>query len=164
MVGIETIDRRKELTGPTQDARSCSEQYPSAGHSADFRRYIAEEVIPLVEARYRTDGNRGVIGESLAGLFIVESALAEPGLFRTITPPSARAYGGTTGGCRKERATCSAGKQRRTSIWRSAARGRRCRRVSTGWRRPLAALAPRQREAGARSRARICATRPPITR
>lgn len=81
VVGIETIDRRKELTGPTQDA-DLLEQYPTAGHSADFRRYIATEVIPLVEARYRTDGTRGVIGESLAGLFIVESALVEPGLFQ----------------------------------------------------------------------------------
>ncbi len=52
------------------------------GHSADFRRYIAEEVIPLVEARYRTDGTREVIKESLAGLFIVESALTEAELFQ----------------------------------------------------------------------------------
>lgn len=81
VVGIATIDRRKELVGPTRSAELLK-QYPTAGHSADFRRYIAEEVIPLVEARYRTDGNRGVIGESLAGLFIVETALAEPKLFQ----------------------------------------------------------------------------------
>lgn len=81
VVGIATIDRRKELVGPTQSAELLK-QYPTAGHSGDFRRYIAEEVIPLVEARYRTDGNRGVIGESLAGLFIVETALTEPGLFQ----------------------------------------------------------------------------------
>lgn len=81
VVGIETIDRRKELVGPTQNA-DLLEQYPTVGHSAEFRRYIAEEVIPLVEARYRTNGNRGVIGESLAGLFIVETALVEPGLFQ----------------------------------------------------------------------------------
>lgn len=81
VVGIETIDRRKELVGPTQDA-DLLKQYPTAGHSADFRRFIAEEVIPLVEARYRTDGNRGVMGESLAGLFIVETALVQPDLFQ----------------------------------------------------------------------------------
>lgn len=80
VVGIETGDRRKELVGPTRSAELLK-QYPTAGHSADFRRYIASEVIPLVEARYRTDGNRGVIGESLAGLFIVETALEQPDLF-----------------------------------------------------------------------------------
>jgi len=81
VVGIETIDRRRELVGPTQNA-DLLKQYPTAGHSAEFRRYIASEVIPLVEARYRTNGDRGVIGESLAGLFIVETALVEPGLFQ----------------------------------------------------------------------------------
>ena len=36
----------------------------------------------MIEARYRTDGTRGVLGESLAGLFIVESALTQPELFQ----------------------------------------------------------------------------------
>lgn len=37
--------------------------------------------MPAISARYRTNGTSGVIGESLAGLFIVETYLREPTLF-----------------------------------------------------------------------------------
>lgn len=81
VVGIATEDRRRELAGPTSDPELLK-RYPTAGHSADFRRFIAEEVKPLVAARFRTNGDDGVIGESLAGLFIVETWLRQPGLFK----------------------------------------------------------------------------------
>lgn len=80
VVGIETKDRRRELTGPTQDAKLLA-QYPTAGSSAAFRAFIRDEVKPFVGKIYRTNGQDGVIGESLAGLFIVETYLAEPALF-----------------------------------------------------------------------------------
>lgn len=80
VVGIETKDRRRELTGPTQDAKLLA-QFPTAGSSAAFRAFIRDEVKPFIERTYRTNGQDGVIGESLAGLFIVETYLAEPGLF-----------------------------------------------------------------------------------
>lgn len=80
IVGIETIDRRRDLTGPTRDA-ALLKRFPSAGSSGLFRRYIRNEVKPLVDASYRTDGQDAVMGESLAGLFIVETYLAEPTLF-----------------------------------------------------------------------------------
>lgn len=80
VVGIETIDRRKELTGPTADPKLLKE-YPTAGGSADFRRFIAEEVQPFIEGHYRTSGETGVLGESLAGLFIVETFLRAPDTF-----------------------------------------------------------------------------------
>ncbi|MDE8654369.1 alpha/beta hydrolase [Novosphingobium album (ex Liu et al. 2023)] len=81
VVGIETRDRQSELTGPTA-AADLLKDYPDAGHADRFRRFVREEVMPMVSARYRGNGKRGVIGESLAGLFIVESALREPGLFQ----------------------------------------------------------------------------------
>ena len=37
------------------------------GGSAAFRAFIAEELVPEIERRYRTSGARGIIGESLAG-------------------------------------------------------------------------------------------------
>jgi predicted alpha/beta superfamily hydrolase len=80
LVGIETNDRRKELTGPTADPELLK-RYPTAGHSAEFRDFIRKEVKPLVASRYRTSGADAVIGESLAGLFITETFLTEPGLF-----------------------------------------------------------------------------------
>jgi predicted alpha/beta superfamily hydrolase len=80
VVGIATKDRRAELTGPTADP-SLLKQYPTAGHSAQFRAFIRDEVKPFVSHRYRTNGTDAVTGESLAGLFIVETYMVEPGLF-----------------------------------------------------------------------------------
>jgi predicted alpha/beta superfamily hydrolase len=80
VVGIATKDRRSELTGSTADAELLK-QYPTAGHSARFRAFIRDEVKPFVRRQYRTNGNDAVIGESLAGLFIVETFLTEPTLF-----------------------------------------------------------------------------------
>jgi predicted alpha/beta superfamily hydrolase len=82
VVGIGTKDRRRELVGPTRDPELLK-KYPTAGSSAAFRRFIRDEVKPFVERRYRTDGRDAVLGESLAGLFIVETYLAEPQLFDT---------------------------------------------------------------------------------
>ena len=80
VVGIETKDRRRELVGPTQDPE-LFKKYPTAGSSAAFRAFIRDEVKPLIERNYRTNGQDAVIGESLAGLFVVETYMAEPGLF-----------------------------------------------------------------------------------
>lgn len=80
VVGIATIDRRSELTGPAHDP-AVLKQYPTAGHSAAFRAFIRNDVKPFVESSFRTNAESAVIGESLAGLFIVETFLVEPDLF-----------------------------------------------------------------------------------
>jgi predicted alpha/beta superfamily hydrolase len=80
VVGIESKDRRAELIGSPGTAAQ-HKQYPTAGQSTRFRAFLRDRVKPLVEANYRTNGEDGVIGESLAGLFIVETWLREPGLF-----------------------------------------------------------------------------------
>ena len=80
VVGVETKDRRKELVGPTSDPELLK-RYPTAGASAQFRAFLRDEVIPLIERSYRTNGRNAVLGESLAGLFILETYLNEPALF-----------------------------------------------------------------------------------
>ena len=80
VVGVETKDRRAELIGSPGTAEQ-RKQYPTAGQSARFRAFLRDKVKPTIAAHYRTDGQDGVIGESLAGLFIVETWLREPGLF-----------------------------------------------------------------------------------
>lgn len=80
VVGIESVDRSHELTFATRDPRDA-ETWPTHGASATFRRHIADEVIPFVESRFRTSGDNALIGESLAGLFVVETFLREPALF-----------------------------------------------------------------------------------
>jgi predicted alpha/beta superfamily hydrolase len=80
IVGIATKDRRRELVGTTKDPELLK-QYPTAGHSAQFRNFIRNEVKPFVTSNFRTNGISAVTGESLAGLFIVETYLTEPDLF-----------------------------------------------------------------------------------
>jgi predicted alpha/beta superfamily hydrolase len=83
LVGIENTERRRDMTGPTTVA-SDKAIAPRVGGSAVFRAFIAKQLIPEISRRYRVNAHRGIIGESLAGLFSVESFLREPGLFDTV--------------------------------------------------------------------------------
>ena len=80
VVGIPNTQRRRDLTGPTHVA-SDSAIAPRVGGSAAFRSFLGGELMPAIDARYRTTGERGIVGESLAGLFVVETFLLEPSLF-----------------------------------------------------------------------------------
>lgn len=80
VVGIPNTERRRDLTGPTRVAAD-SAIAPRVGGSAAFRRFIRDELIPAVGARYRTTAERAIVGESLAGLFVMETFLGDPALF-----------------------------------------------------------------------------------
>ena len=89
LVGIPTKKRIWELTFPAQDERYVTfyrangqpVEFANGGGSEAFRRFIAEEVIPFVESRYRTGGRRILMGESLAAFFVVDTLLRQPRLF-----------------------------------------------------------------------------------
>jgi predicted alpha/beta superfamily hydrolase len=80
VVGTETGERIHELTPAPQDPLYIN-SFDTSGGAADFRAYIAEEVIPFIESHYRVGERRAIIGESLAGLFIVDTLLEQPDLF-----------------------------------------------------------------------------------
>ncbi len=82
LVGIENTQRRRDMTGPTENEND-KKIAPRVGGSAAFRRFIRDELMPRVKARYRTTDERAIVGESLAGLFVVETFLLEPDLFDT---------------------------------------------------------------------------------
>jgi predicted alpha/beta superfamily hydrolase len=82
VVGIENTERRRDMTGPTEVAEDRAIA-PRVGGSAAFRRFIAEELMPEVRRRYRTTDETAIIGESLAGLFVVETFFVQPELFDT---------------------------------------------------------------------------------
>jgi predicted alpha/beta superfamily hydrolase len=82
LVGIENTQRRRDLTGPTQNVED-RKIAPKVGGSAAFRRFIRSELMPVINNRYRTTRETAIIGESLAGLFIVETLFLEPDLFDT---------------------------------------------------------------------------------
>jgi predicted alpha/beta superfamily hydrolase len=82
LVGIENTQRRRDLTGPTQNPED-RKIAPQVSGSAAFRQFIRSELMPAIKARYRTTSETAIMGESLAGLFVVETFFLEPELFDT---------------------------------------------------------------------------------
>lgn len=81
VIGVTTKDRQNELAFRATHDATLVRDYPNHGQSDRFRRFLAEEVKPFVAAHWRTDGDDTVMGESLAGLFVVETLLRQPDLF-----------------------------------------------------------------------------------
>jgi len=82
LVGIENTERRRDMTGPSsvpEDQKIA----PRIGGSAAYRTFLRDELMPEVRQRYPTTDERALIGESLAGLFVVETLLQEPTLFNS---------------------------------------------------------------------------------
>lgn len=82
LIGIENTERRRDMTGPTtnpEDRKIAAR----VGGSAAFRTFIRTELMPLVKSHYRTTDETAIVGESLAGLFVIETFFVEPNLFNT---------------------------------------------------------------------------------
>lgn len=80
VVGIENTQRRRDMTGPTTNAEDRAIA-PIVGGSGAFRSFIADELMPIVSERYRTTDETAIMGESLAGLFVIETFFLAPALF-----------------------------------------------------------------------------------
>lgn len=80
IVGIPNTERRRDLTGPTR-VGTDSAIAKRVGGSAAFRKFIRDELLPAINARYRTTQERSIIGESLAGFFVIETLVLDPTLF-----------------------------------------------------------------------------------
>jgi predicted alpha/beta superfamily hydrolase len=89
IVGVKTDNRYGEITPDPLDP-SYVAQFTGYGGAADFRQFLKAEVIPFVQAKgYK--GRAALMGESLAGLFVIDSLAAEPDLFEdyiAISPSS----------------------------------------------------------------------------
>ncbi|MEL6672432.1 MAG: alpha/beta hydrolase-fold protein [Bacteroidota bacterium] len=80
LVGIENTERGRDLTGAS--AVEDDQQYcPITDGAKDFRLFIAEELVSEINKRYRTLDKKGIIGESLAGLFVMETFFIQPATF-----------------------------------------------------------------------------------
>jgi len=82
LVGIENTERRRDMTGPTENEED-KKIAKRVGGSEAFRKFIRDELMREVKRRYRTTDETAVVGESAAGLFVVETFLLEPDLFDT---------------------------------------------------------------------------------
>jgi predicted alpha/beta superfamily hydrolase len=64
------------------EARDTASVYASSGGADRLRRFLSDEVIPYLDATYRTQPLRILVGHSLGGLFAVETMTRYPDLFR----------------------------------------------------------------------------------
>lgn len=80
LVGIENTQRRRDLTGYTA-VESDKKTAPVVGGSEKFLAFIKDELIPHINKHYRTTKQKAIIGESAAGLFVVETFLTRPDIF-----------------------------------------------------------------------------------
>jgi predicted alpha/beta superfamily hydrolase len=82
VVGIENTERRRDLAGATsiEEERKIA---PHAGGSDRFRRFLRDELMPEIARRYRVTDESALVGESFAGLFVLETLLQDPELFDT---------------------------------------------------------------------------------
>jgi hypothetical protein len=82
LVGIENTQRRRDLTPPTDNAED-RKVAPVVGGAANFRAFLRDELMPEIARRYRTTDETAIVGESFAGLFILDTLVQAPELFDT---------------------------------------------------------------------------------
>ena len=80
VIGIGTVDRRRDFTFPTSIA-SEKEKLPTTGGSEKFIRFLEVELQPFVEQHFRSNGESMLIGQSLGGLLATEILFKKPDLF-----------------------------------------------------------------------------------
>ncbi|SFN96383.1 hypothetical protein SAMN04487989_107112 [Bizionia echini] len=80
LVGIENTERGRDLTG-SSEVEADAEYCPITDGAKNFRAFISNELIPDINKKYRTTNQKGIIGESLAGLFVIETFMLNPEAF-----------------------------------------------------------------------------------
>ena len=80
VVGIANIDRRRDFTFPTHVDKD-KRDYPTTGGSAEFMKFIENELQPFVQKKYKVNQTKTIIGQSLGGLLAIEILLKMPYLF-----------------------------------------------------------------------------------
>jgi predicted alpha/beta superfamily hydrolase len=83
VLGVTNTDRLRDMI-PVPDTTFP----PAPGRARAFLRFITEELIPAVEARYRTTDVRVLYGGSDAGLFALYALTEAPGAFEAVIASS----------------------------------------------------------------------------
>jgi predicted alpha/beta superfamily hydrolase len=89
IVGIANVDRKRDFTFPTTIEKD-KKDFPTTGGSAKFIAFIENELQPYINNKYKVDGTKTIIGQSLGGLLATEILIKKPQLFTTyiIVSPS----------------------------------------------------------------------------
>ncbi len=80
VVGIATVDRRRDFTFPTAIEKD-RKAYPTTGHSDRFISFVDKELQPYIQTKFKTNKSKMIIGQSLGGLLAAEILVKKPTLF-----------------------------------------------------------------------------------
>jgi predicted alpha/beta superfamily hydrolase len=80
VLGISNVGRKGDFTFPSNNKRAQNE-FPTIGKPEPFINIIEKELQPLIEARYKTDSNKTLVGQSLGGLLATEILMKRPEVF-----------------------------------------------------------------------------------
>jgi uncharacterized protein len=80
VVGIATVDRRRDFTYPTTIEKD-RDRYKTAGRSANFIHFVEKELQPFIESMFNVNASKTIIGQSLGGLLATEILFTKPHLF-----------------------------------------------------------------------------------
>lgn len=80
VVGIVNVDRERDFTFPTTILED-KKKFPTTGHSDKFIAFIKNELQPFIEKKFRVNGAKTLIGQSLGGLLATEILFKSPALF-----------------------------------------------------------------------------------
>lgn len=80
VVGVVNVDRKRDFTYPSRNDKDIN-QFPASGKSNRFVDFMSEELLPLIEEKYRTNGQRSIIGQAFGGLLAAEILFTRSKLF-----------------------------------------------------------------------------------
>jgi len=78
VVAITNTDRVRDFT---PELKLKNDNLPTAGGADNFRQFISQELMPVIEKNYRTEPYKILIGHSFGGLFAVYDTFHSPNLF-----------------------------------------------------------------------------------
>ena len=93
LVGIENTERRRDMTGPTENEKD-KKIAPRVGGSALFRKFIRDELMPEVKKRYRTTDEKAMSASRSPDCLSLKLFCSNR-ICSTPTSPLMRASGGT---------------------------------------------------------------------
>jgi predicted alpha/beta superfamily hydrolase len=80
VVGIANVDRYRDFTSLSK-VKEDIEAIPNNGGAKKFIRFLENEVQPLIDKKYKSNGHKSLIGQSLGGLMVCEILMSKPQLF-----------------------------------------------------------------------------------
>ncbi|HMK73841.1 MAG TPA: alpha/beta hydrolase-fold protein, partial [Myxococcaceae bacterium] len=87
VVGIVNTARTRDLT-PTRGSAEERGAFPGGGGGERFLDFVEKEVVPAIDARYRTVPLRVLAGHSFGGLLAVHALFNRPELFQAVIAAS----------------------------------------------------------------------------